>query len=316
MSQILILTDISGLPEVRGELEAVGSLVDGYDLATKEVQDFLDTVDYVFTNPNKASVNLDQSTLGSARNLKAICTASTGLTHIDQAYCQAKSIRVLSLRDEKDFLRSLPSTAELAIALSLMGLRNLPRAIRAVESANWDYRPLIGSQFRGQTVGVVGLGRLGSIYAHSASALGARVLYFDPNVEDLKYEKIESLDLLVELCRIVSIHAHAEEGAPPILGRDALKRAREDLVLVNTSRGEVVDELSILEFLDRNPRSQYLADVLANESDFKDNVLFKESLVSPQITLTPHIGGMTLEGQSRAYLLAAKKLTAFIKSSD
>jgi len=314
--RICVLTDVSHLPDVLSELSSFGELRFAYDLPKDDIKSEIALADYIFTNPNKATVFLGEEVLAKATKIKAICTASTGLTHVDLEYCAARGIQVISIRNDRSFLKELPSTAELALTLTLMGLRKIREGLLSVESGNWDYRPLIGSQFRGQSVGVIGLGRLGSMYASFAEALGASVFYVDPDVHHSGYVRLKKLSELFEECRVVSIHAHAETHMPPLVDHKVLSSARPDLLLVNTARGELVDEDAVLEFLSRNPSSQYLADVLHQEYKLAETAVYQRFLVSNQITLTPHVGGMTHEGQTMAYTRAAKKLTDWIRAES
>lgn len=314
--RICVLTDISHLEDVYFELSGVGELHLSFDLPIEDMKLEIEHADYIFTNPNKATVYLGEQVLAKAKNLKAICSASTGLTHIDLDYCAVRGVQVISIRKDRAFLEELPSTAELALTLTLMGLRNIREGLLSVSSGNWDYRPLIGSQFRGQSVGVIGLGRLGSMYASFAKALGGDVFYVDPNVRSKKYTRFEKVEELFEECRVISVHAHAEPQLPPIVDLGALSGARPNLILVNTARGEVVDEEAVLEFLSRNPSSQYLADVLRQEEKLAQSSVYQRFLASKQVTLTPHVGGMTHEGQTKAYMHAAKKLSELIRTES
>jgi len=312
--RICVLTDISDLADVLSELSAVGELHFAYDLPEVEIVREIEAADYIFTNPNKATVFLGEEVLAKADKLRAICSASTGLTHIDLGYCAARGVPVISIRNDRSFLEELPSTAELALTLTLMGLRNIRGGLMAVKSGNWDYRPLIGSQFRGQSVGVIGLGRLGSMYASFAAALGASVSYVDPNVDHSGYARFDKIHELFEECRVISIHAHAEPQLPPLVDRKVLSIARPDMILVNTARGELVDEEAVLEFLSKNSASQYLADVLRQEERLAESSVYQRFLKSHQVTLTPHVGGMTFEGQTKAYTRAAQKLADWIRT--
>lgn len=314
--RILVLTDISQLDEVQTTLESIGEVISAQDMLTSDIASLVKETDYIFTNPNKSTIYLGWKVLSEAKNLKAICTASTGLTHIDADYCLSRGIKIISLRNERELLSQLPSTAELALGLTLNGLRNIPGATRDVEAGNWDYRKWMGSQMKGQSVGVVGLGRLGRMYADFCASMGANVSYFDPFIQwDAPFRRIASPHQLFEENRVVSLHAHVENGSGKIVTSDVLKVARSDLILVNTARGELVDESALLSFLTQNPSSQYLADVLSEEHAISDNLILEAVHIgSSQITLTPHVGGMTKEGQKLAYIYAAERLAKIVNT--
>jgi D-3-phosphoglycerate dehydrogenase len=317
LPKILVLTDVSLLPEVTEVLNRIGSVECAWDSDASDILTSIQTADYIFTNPNKGTIFLGSEQLSGSRNLKAICSASTGLTHIDLSFCEANQIKVLSLRNEKNLLESLPSTAELALALTLIGLRRLIPAIDDAKHGNWDYRHLMGSQFFGQDVGVVGLGRLGRMYANFAKSFGARVFFYDPFIEfsDIA-QKLSTLSEIFERCRIVSLHAHVSESSP-IITEEVLSKSRQDLILVNTARGELVDEKYLCHFLAARPGVTYLADVLQDEKqDVSLSQLLVQSKHMSNVFITPHIGGMTIEGQKKAYLHAAKMLESWIESDN
>ena len=318
MPKVLILTDISGLPEVVKTLSSIGELIFGYDLPKPLLEELVGEVDYIFTNPNKSTIFLDENVLRSADRLKIICTASTGLTHIDTGYCDSKGIRVLSLREERSVLLQLPGTAELALALSLIGLRNVVSSFRSVTEGHWDYRNWIGSQMKGQTVGILGMGRLGSMYAHFCDQMGAKVSYFDPSPKSDAgtYRKLSSVKELFQENRVVSLHAHVNSETERVISQEVLEAANPKLILVNTARGELLDEQALVAFLKNNSESQYLADVISNEHDLLNSPIYKFIGQSSQVLITPHIGGMTLEGQSIAYLHAAKKLWDAVRTNS
>lgn len=308
---VLVLTPIAHIPLVEQELGKIGELqfeLSGNPLRVARAVEF---ADYIFTNPNKNSVVLGPETLGIARKLKAICTASTGLTHIDQDYLKEKGIDLLSLREERSLLAHLPSTAELAAGLTLLGLRNLSPAIESTRDGDWNYEPYIGRQLGGMTVGVVGLGRLGAMFAKYMLGFGATVGFFDPNVparEGLR--KHMTLESLISESDVLSLHAHVNESSTGMISSSSLQGAKPNVVIVNTARGELVDEVALLDFLQRNQDAKYIADVISHEHQgLRSSPLFPK--LGSQILLTPHVGGMTIEGQRRAFLHAAKLLTTY-----
>lgn len=310
MTKVLVLTDLSSLPEVTATLSKIGELQNSWDKSDRELRSLIQEADYIFTNPNKRTVFLGEAALSSASKLRAICTASTGLTHIDIPYCSSRGIEIISLREERELLKSLPSTAELALGLTLNALRNIIPSSLDVKLGNWDYRVWMGSQLRGQAVGVIGLGRLGTMYAKMVHSLGSEVYYFDPFVDDSTFaKKVDSLEELFSVCRVVSLHAHVTEESKSIISSSILKSAKPDLILINTARGELVEEEAVLNFIRSNPNSGYFTDVLANEhlGPFESPVV-AESKLNARVVVTPHVGGMTHEGQRLAYSHASKLL--------
>lgn len=305
------MTDIKHLPGVEEKLKSRFRLTFLPDANRQSLMQVIEGYDAIFTNPNKSRVFISRELLVQARRLKCIATASTGTSHIDLNATRDLNIRVLSLKDERDLLAQLPSTAELAVLMTIALHRKFVSAAASTARGDWNYLPFLGGQIRGRNVGVVGMGRLGSMYAAVMHALGARVLFFDPNpsLEVANSIRVGSLRELFEACDTVSLHAHYSPEVGQIVTKEVLAHARTDLKLINTARGELIDEDALVNFLRSNPRSGYAADVLAAEQEkLGDNAILNFSQASEQVIITPHIGGMTIEGQTKAFNYAADML--------
>ena len=141
------------------------------------------------------------------------------------------------------------------------------------------------------------------------------MLFYDPYVAQSELaEKVEDLNRLFAECDIVSIHVHHTPETDCMIGGEQFRLAKSDLLLVNTSRGEIVDEPALIQFLKGNPRSRYYADVVSGEQSRRESLIYRYSFSSSQVFLTPHIGGMTVQGQKIAYKAAVTKLAEFVRS--
>lgn len=315
---ILCITPIDHLPEVKNELSSLGDLKIIDDPELKDITIDLKTADVIFTNPNKSKIFLGKDVLQVSPHLKIICTASTGTNHIDKELMEHNNIKVLSITTEKNITHKISSTAEHSLALTLSAVRSVPQSFESVKSGEWDYTPYIGRQFDSLSIGVVGLGRLGGMYAKFMKPLAKRIMYYDPFVSSKHQwlERVNSLDDLFRSSDIVSLHVHVNKDTTNLINADVLKKAKEDLLLVNTSRGEIVNEEDIIAFLKENNRAKYATDVLIDEvktSNKKMNQLVKFSTLSHQVLITPHVGGMTYEAQNMAYGHAVNLLKNQIK---
>ncbi|MCG8315921.1 MAG: hypothetical protein MI976_22140 [Pseudomonadales bacterium] len=259
----------------------------------------------IFTNPNKTKVYLGKESLNTFSDLEVIATASTGTVHIDKDYCQARGVRLISLTREIPVLERISSTAEHAFLLTLAACRNIIPACRSVDHGEWDYERFVGRQLNQLVVGVVGFGRLGKMYSHYAKSFGARVLVCDPYLE----EQIETsgysrsdLQGVFTACDIISLHIHATQENQHIVNVDLLDKAKSNLMLINTSRGEVINEKDLLKFILDNPTAKYYTDVLTDEYlGLNKSLLYSSEVYGKQIVVTPHIGGMTIDAQLIAY---------------
>ncbi len=317
MANILVITPIQSIPGVAEILEGAGKVQYMPDPTQEEVREILKNYDAIFTNPNKSKVFLSKELIHSAPSLRAICTASTGTNHIDLNAAKEKGVRILSLTEERETIEKISSTAEHAFALMMAGLRKIPQAWDSVRKGNWDYEPFTGRQVNHLTVGVVGYGRLGRMFGHYAKSFGATVLACDP-YKDLMEEGVlkVGLDDLLRQADVISLHVHATPENLSMVNKEWLSKIKENALLVNTARGDIVDEVALVEFLKKNPKALYVTDVLRDEiKNRKESPVLREALNgSPQIFITPHVGGMTREGQSIAYCRAASMLVEFLTS--
>jgi len=262
---------------------------------------------YIFTNPNKQNFILDEEVL-KYTNVKVINTCSTGLNHIDMDYCKSNNIKVWSLKKDYELINDLPSTSELAFGLMMSLLRNIPKSYHSVKDGNWDYEPYVGHQIKGKTIGIIGYGRLGKIMCDLFYGWGVKLLATDP------YERITTargvpLSELLDKSDVVFLHTHVTEETRGMVDEEFLSYMKEGSYLINTARGELVDEEAIIESIKVGHLKGYGTDVIKDEFGDIENSKFVEFSINPNnnVVITPHIGGMTIEGQTKAYQWAVRK---------
>jgi D-3-phosphoglycerate dehydrogenase len=279
----------------------------------------LQDCDLVFTNPNKSKLMFNAEFFEKAPLLKAIYTASTGTDHIDINVAQSLGIKIFSLANEKKVINELTSTAELAFTFALMAARNVLGAIEHVRNGGWDYEEFIGRQFSSLTVGVVGFGRLGKMFANYCKAFGATVLVYDPFVEiNSDYTPVNTLIDLAKAVDVISLHVHHTKETKSLVNSSFFDHCKRSINIINTSRGEIIDELALAKFLKDNTHATYYSDVLSNEILGRNiNPLMNNTLPQNQLIITPHIGGMTTEGQKKAFYYTANvMIQEYGKPSD
>jgi len=315
--KILVITPVRhiiGVPEV---LESAGEVTYMNDPSVEEVVSEIDGYDAIFTNPNKSKVFIGKNVLDAAKTLKVICTASTGTNHIDKSYVAKLGLPILSLTEERDVINRISSTAELAFSLTLASLRHVVKSHKAVLEGEWNYEKYIGRQMNCLTIGSIGYGRLGSMYSKYCKAFNSRVLAYDPykEVDDKGIEQVDNLEYLLQESDVIAIHVHVTEETIGMIDKVCFNMMKKDVVLVNTARGDMVNELDLVSFLQSNPDARIATDVLANEIKNRENSpLLKYALKSEQVIITPHIGGMCREAQEIAYGHAAKLLSSFFQT--
>ena len=314
--KILVITPvkhISGVPET---LESIGNVTYIDDPSAKEVQSVINEYDAIFTNPNKSKVFIGREILNSTNRLKVICTASTGTNHIDKEHAAKLGIPIISLTEERQVINQISSTAELAFSLTMASLRHVVKSHQAVLEGEWNYEKYIGRQMNCLTVGVIGYGRLGSMYSKYCRAFESRVLVYDPykKVNEDGIKQVAAIEQLLQKSDVIAIHVHVTEETIGMIDKECFDLMKNDVVIVNTSRGDIVNESDLVSFLRKNMNARIASDVLNDEIKSKEkSPLLRYAKKSNQVIITPHIGGMCREAQEIAYGHAAKLLKSFFK---
>ena len=307
--KILCITPIKHLDGVYKKLQSYGEVIYEPEIDKDELKNLLNqtNADYLFTNPNKQNFILDTEVLKDS-NVKVINTCSTGLNHIDLNYCKKNNIDVWSLKEDYELINDLPSTSELAFGLMMSLMRNIPSGYNHVKSGGWDYEPYVGHQIKGKTIGVIGYGRLGKIMCDLFYGGGVKLLASDP------YERITTargvpLDELLEKSDVVFLHTHVTDETRGMVDDEFLSQMKQGSYLINTARGELVDEVAIIESIKVGHLKGYGTDVIKDEFGDIQNSKLVEFSMNPNnnVVITPHIGGMTIEGQTKAYHWAIGK---------
>jgi D-3-phosphoglycerate dehydrogenase len=253
--------------------------------------------------------------------LKVIATATTGLNHIDVPYAKERGIEILSLKDEVSFLDTVTSTAELAFGLLIALMRQIPASFDSVREGRLDLEGFRGSSLYGKTLGIVGMGRLGKIIAEGAAGWRMRVIFHDPAVAQERFPHFRkvSLDELLRESDAISLHLHLSEKTEKMFGRDAFEKMKDTAFLVNTSRGEIVEEEALLSVLEKKEIGGYATDVLTNELELVKKGLAGHPLVeyakkSRNCIIVPHTGGFTDDSRIATDVFIAKKLIQYLES--
>lgn len=253
--------------------------------------------------------------LDQAPQLRAIVTVSTGLDHIDVDYAESRGIRVLSLRGDAVFLDTVTSTAELAWALLLAAVRRLPSACASALRGDWDRERFRGLQLSAKTLGVLGYGRLGRMVAEYGKAFRMRVLACDREpVQPADGVEMVCFETLLEQADVLSVHIHLTRENHRLLDARAFSRMKPGAVLVNTSRGAIVDESALLKVLASGRLAAAGIDVVDGELDgsLDQHPLIRYARDHDNLVISPHVGGVTLEAQRDAIRHMVGKLGAFL----
>ncbi len=313
-SKACIATPCLHLPSVNAHIEMHSDyFVVNESIKYTELKNLLESrVDIcsLFVNPNAQGYKIDRNLLDKT-SVKVINTCSTGTNHIDKEYCASKGISIYSLTRDYELINNLPSTAELAFAFLLGLFRNLPACTNLLQSHRWEYQSVMGHQLSGANIGVLGYGRLGKIFCKQLEGFGANIYVCEKDISikvPSKYNQV-SIDDLFTISDAVVLHIHADHDNNKIISSDLLKTTKKGFYLVNTSRGEIVCEEAIADLIQTGHLSGYATDVLAHEfDDITDSPILRLfDSGKYNVIITPHVGGMTYEGQEKAFLYALNK---------
>jgi D-3-phosphoglycerate dehydrogenase len=291
------IADVVSLPANQAELEATIEDFDAY-IASLHVR-------------------LDRAALDRARRLRAIATPSTGLDHIDVEAAKARGVEVLSLTHDTNFLNQITATAELAWGLLLATVRRLRPAMEAARGGHWARDVYRGNQLSGKTLGVLGYGRLGRMVADYGKAFRMRVLACDTKkIEPPQGITMTNFENLLRESDVLSIHIHLTEANRGLMDAAALAKMKQGAILINTSRGAIVDETALLGALERGHLGGAGLDVIDGEwaDNLRDHPVLHYAREHENVVVTPHIGGVTHESQALALEHTVTKLKRYLES--
>jgi D-3-phosphoglycerate dehydrogenase / 2-oxoglutarate reductase len=269
----------------------------------------------------RLAYHLNNIFLGRFPNVEIIVSPTTGLNHVDLDFCNNKGIKVISLKGETDFLKSITATAELTFGLILNLVRNVAESTQSVINGHWDRDSFRGRELSSLTLGILGFGRLGWQVANYAKSFGMEVLASDPYTDLSVFDEfqIENCSKEELFCRsdIISLHVDYNQANHHLVTAEDFLIMKPGSYFINTSRGELVDEDALLRSLSNGHLAGAALDVLENEQSFPD--LFEKPLVKyakahGNLLITPHIGGCTLDSMHNTELFIVKKLKQFLET--
>jgi len=261
----------------------------------------------------RSGVKATAKVLANPGKLRAIARAGVGVDNIDLDTATSKGILVLNTA-----AASTLSTAEHAWALLMSLARKVPAADLHVRTGNWKRNNYQGTQLAGKTLGVVGLGRIGQTVASRAVAFEMNVVGFDPfypndTALEGKIKLVRDFDEFLKQIDVITFHVPGGAGTRHLLNRERLFNvARPNLLVINDSRGEVVDEIALAEALKAKKIAGAAIDVFENEPPVKDHPLFS----CENAVLTPHLGASTDEAQTAVSVEACKAMVAFLRTGE
>lgn len=278
------------------------------------LKNFLSPVKTLFV---RLGYKIDTSFLDMAPELRYLCSPTTGYNHIDIDALEVRGIKLLSLRGEREFLETISATSEHTFGLIMALLRRYGKAFSEIKAGVWDRDACRGEEIQDNSVGIIGLGRVGYRVASYCEAFGANVYWYDPADVPSQpgWKRVHDLSSLIDLSRIVVLCASHNAGQNPLIGESEIK-SLQGKYFVNTARGELVDEPRLLSAIRNNVFAGVAIDVVANENG--DNFLaqWRKLLHSRNVLVTPHIAGATKNSMEKTEMFIAQKFLTVIKEGE
>jgi len=308
------MLDPSSVKKFVGELAAVADV----DIEAPDRAKLLETVGQYDALWIHVQQRIDKEIFQQAPRLKVINTASTGTDHIDVEEAGRRGVRVLSITEDYGLLDKFTATAECAWMLLLASCRHLRAASRHVLEGGWDTPRFTGRQLSNMTLGVLGVGRLGKMACRFGPAFRMRVLGCDLKPFDLPDVEQVDFDTLLASSDAISIHIHMLRENYHLFNEHVFDRMKPGAVLVNTSRGDIIDETALLNALESGRLAAFGADVLHNEwrLDMRESPIVRYAQEHNNVLITPHIGGASTLSIDEARLFSARKLAHYLQTGE
>lgn len=242
----------------------------------------------------RGQTRVTSEVLDSTSRLKVIGRAGVGVDNIDLESAKRHNVTVVNAP-----MSTTVAVAELAFGLLLAVARDIPRADATMKHGKWVKREFEGVELNGKTLGIIGFGRIGMEMGRRAAAFGMNVIIYDPNVleHELEHGNAEPVSLqdLFAWSHFISLHLPLNVQTRDLLGPLAFSQMQDEVRLVSTARGGIIDETALLNALNSGKVAAAALDVFEKEPPG-----LTELVSHPRVIATPHIGAQTAEAQSRA----------------
>ena len=302
--KILICDNLN--QQVYKELETIGDCVDisKSNSRDKDLANHIKDCEIVVI---RSATKLTKEVLDKAEQLKIIARCGVGIDNVDLDFAKSKSIFVTNNPSA-----NLIYVVELTVALIISVSRKLSLADSHLKKGEWNRSQFLGNELYGKTLGIVGFGKAGRLVADRMKSFGMSIVFYDPYVTDWNgSEESIKLDDLLRTADVVSIHVIKTKDTENLISKDMLDLLKPSSVIINTSRGGVLDEDYLFELLESEKIFGAGLDVYSNEPP--KNVDRYNGL---NLVTTPHIGASTNEAQLKAGLETIENIKKILAGDE
>lgn len=301
--KILVADEIS--PEGIEVLESALSVSYLPEITPADLVETIDQYDAILVR-SRTKVTADVIKRG--KKLKAIGRAGVGVDNIDLTAATEAGILVLNSPEG-----NTASAAEHTVALMFSLARKVPAADASLKSGKWERNKFMGSELFNKTLGVIGLGKVGSRVAHTAHALGMKIIFFDPLISaeraaQLNFQSV-SLEEIWRRADFITIHTPKTRETANLISASVLSRVKEGVRIINTSRGGIIDEEALARAVKDGRVAGAALDVFEPEPLAKDSPLLE---LADKVVLTPHLGASTVEAQFNVAIDLAEQMRDYL----
>ena len=277
---------------VLDELHSLGECIDISASESKD-QDLVSEISNAEIVVIRSATKLSKEIIEKGDNLKIIARCGVGVDNIDIEYAKSQNIKVTNSPSA-----NLISVVELTIALIINASRKINLSANHLKEGKWNRKEFIGMELSGKQLGIVGYGKAGRLVSERMKSFGMTIAFYDPYVKDWDGpEKSLALDELLRTSDVISIHVIKTKETENLISKDKLDLLKKSAILINTSRGGVVDEDYLIELLRLNKLFGAGLDVYSEEPP--RNIKDTDAI---NLITTPHIGASTNEAQLKAGL--------------
>ncbi|MFW6281407.1 MAG: phosphoglycerate dehydrogenase [bacterium] len=279
-----------------------------HNMSREEFLDIIGDYDGIIV---RSFTQLDKEALEKANNLKVIGRAGTGYDNIDLDEASKKGIIVFNTPTGNTI-----SAAEHTVAMMLSLSRNVPQANSSLHKGLWDRKKYKGVELRDKTLGIIGLGRIGSYVARFAQGLGMKVIANDPylppeKAENLNVPLVDFEDLLKD-ADYITLHTPLTDETYHILGEEEFSKVKENVRIINVARGKNVDTMALAKAIEEGKVTGAALDVHEEEPLPQDHPLLA---LEDQVIVTCHLGGTTTEAMDNVSITAAQEVVSVLKNN-
>lgn len=254
----------------------------------------------------RSSTQVTEKLLAATKKLKVVGRAGIGVDNVDQKACTKKGVVVMNSP-----FGNATTTAEHTLAMIFSLARHIPQANYSTIAGKWEKNKFIGTELTGKSLGLIGIGNIGSIVAKKALGLGLKVIAYDLYLSQEKAEQlgVKKLDWasFLKQADIISLHIPKTKDTTGIIGEAEIKKMKDGVMIINCARGGLIDEIALKKYLENGKIKGVALDVYSDEPAVK-NPLFG----LPNVICTPHLGASTTEAQEKVAIQIAEQVGDFL----